>query len=73
MSKTRIRIQANLEQPWKLQDATIEIDRGARTFTIRPLRSRRTYTMDLGTLSELIVRKHQIAEAAQLRAEKKRK
>jgi hypothetical protein len=35
--------------------ATIEIDRGAGTVTVRPTRQRTTYTLPLATVAELVL------------------
>lgn len=53
--------------------ATIEVDRGAGLFTVRPLRRRQTYTLPLSTVAEMVLWRIVKAEAAEKRAAKRRK
>jgi hypothetical protein len=44
------------------QEATVTIDRAKGLFIVRPLRSRRTYTMPLAALAEICVQRCIVAE-----------
>jgi hypothetical protein len=48
-----------------LPEATVEIDRGTNTFTVRPLRSHRTYTLPLATVAEIVLWRIARVEAAE--------
>jgi hypothetical protein len=49
----------------------VYVDRDSLTFTVKPLRRRRTYQLPLSTVAEIVVGKIIKAEIAALRAAKK--
>jgi hypothetical protein len=56
----------------KPQEGTVSIDRKLGLFIVRPLRRRRTYTLPLANVAEIVVSKCIKAEVAAKRAAKKR-
>jgi hypothetical protein len=59
----------------KTQDATVTIDRAARTFEVRCLRRRRVYVLPLDAVAERVVRGiifAEVMEAKRQKAAKKR-
>jgi hypothetical protein len=55
------------------REASVWVDRGALTLTVKPLRRRREYTLPLSTVAEMIVSKIVKAEVAEQRRLKKTK
>lgn len=54
-----------------VQEATVLVDRAAGLFTVRPLRRRKTYTLPLSTIAEIVVARITKAEVAREKAEKR--
>ena len=52
---------------------TVTVDRAAGLFEVRPYRSRKTYTLPLSTVAEIVVQKIIMAEVAERRAAKRKK
>jgi hypothetical protein len=52
--------------------ATVEIDRGADTITVRPYRRRKEYTLPLSTVAEMVIWRIVQGEVAAKRAAKRR-
>lgn len=54
-------------------EATVEIDRGAGLFSVRPLRSRRVFTLPLALLAEICVQRIIRQEIAERKAARRKK
>lgn len=55
----------------RVQEATVVIDRDAGLFSVRPLRSRKLYTLPLATVAEITVQRIIKAESAERRRSRK--
>lgn len=53
------------------EKGTVEVDRTAKTFSVRPYRAHRQYTMNLSDVASFVVRTVIRAEAAERKAAKK--
>lgn len=60
---TKFRIRARLDMASQESDGKVYIDRASSTFSVRRLRSRRTFTLPLSTVAEMVVRTIIAAEA----------
>jgi hypothetical protein len=54
------------------QEATVTVERATQLFSVRPLRRRRTYTLPLATVAEIVTARIIKAELAERRAARKR-
>jgi hypothetical protein len=54
MSVSRSRVEGSFDKAGGSQVATVEIDRARGLFSVRPLRSRRVYTLPLSTVAEIV-------------------
>jgi hypothetical protein len=52
--------------------ATVEVDRAAGLFTVRPLRRRRTFTLPLAAVAEMVIWRIVRAEVAERRAARRK-
>jgi hypothetical protein len=71
-SKARFRVVGRFDMASKMQEATVTVDRDARTFEVRPLRRHRTYVISLAAVAELVVRRIIAAEVAEKKKAKKK-
>lgn len=71
MSVARFRVSGRLDMAARLGYGTVEIDRNAGLFSVRPLRRRRIYTLPLGTVADMVCRSIIQAEAAEKRRTRK--
>lgn len=65
--RAHFRVSAQLDKG-RAQAGTVTIDRGSALFSVRPLRSRRAYTLPLGVVASIVVAKLLKAELAEKRA-----
>lgn len=70
MSKSRFRTYSSLD---KAPGATVTIDRGALTFSVRPLRRKREFTLPLHVVAEMVWWRIVKAELVEKKAAKKAK
>jgi hypothetical protein len=64
VSVAKFRIKAQKSGQFNGADeATVEIDRGSQTITIRPLRQRTTFILPLADVAESIIWRHVRADA----------
>lgn len=61
----RFRIMGRLDGAGRPMEGTVEIDRAALLFAVRPLRRRRVYRLQLGDVATLVVQMILKAEAAE--------
>jgi hypothetical protein len=73
MSVARFPVFGSLDRAGGARPGTVLIDRGAGTFAVRPQRSRRTYTVSLSIVADIIVERILKAEMREKAADKKRK
>lgn len=71
MSIARFKTIGQFDQSY-IQSATIEIDRGANLISVRPKGRRRTYTLPLSTVAEIICWRVIRAELLEKKREKAR-
>lgn len=70
MRRARFRIVGRLDGATQ---GTVEIDRAAGLFTVRPFRRRKTATLPLVTVAEMVLWRIARADAAEKRAARKRR
>jgi hypothetical protein len=68
----RFRVVGRLDAASRRQEGTVTISRTALTFSVRPLRRRRTYVLPLSTVAEIVCQRQLRAELAERRAEKRK-
>ena len=54
MRIARAKVEGSFDKAAGQQTATVEIDRDRGLFSVRPLRSRRVYTLPLATVAEIV-------------------
>lgn len=52
--------------------ATVEIDRASDLITVRPLRRRKTYTLPLASVAEMVIWRFARAEAAEKQSKRRK-
>jgi len=67
----KFRIFGRLDHAVRAQQGTVVISRSAGIFTVRPYRRRRTYTLPLATVAEIVCQRIIRAELAERKAAKK--
>ncbi len=72
MKNIHLRVVGQLDMS-RPQEGTVTIDRAAGLFTVRPLRSRRTYTLPLSTVAEIVAHRLIKSELEERRRVKKRR
>jgi hypothetical protein len=73
MSIARFRVYGRMDRAGGGKAGTVEIDRGAETFAVRPHRSRRAYTVSLSLVADIVIEKILKAEVREKEAAKKKK
>lgn len=73
MRKAKFKVFGSLDRGGGARAGTVTIDRKAGTFAVRPLRSRREYTLSLSTLADIAVERIIKAELREKQKEKKRR
>mgnify|MGYP001564365114 CR=1 FL=1 len=73
MRRARLRVIGRFDAASRTQEATVEIDRAALLFSVRPLRRRRTYVLPLATVAEIVCQRIIKAEVAERLAAKRRR
>lgn len=68
--KSRFKVYGQLDRGGHPISGTVEIDRKAGTFTVRPHRSRKTYTTALSVVADIIVQRMVKAEVREKEKEK---
>jgi len=68
--KSRFKVVGTFDIAGGLQTATVEIDRVAGLFSVRPLRRRKTYVLPLSTVAAMVCRQIILAEHREKRAAK---
>lgn len=74
--KSRFKVYGSLDRAGRLVSGTVEIDRKAETFTVRPKRSRKVYTTNLSLVADIVVEriiKAELREKAREKAKAKGK
>jgi hypothetical protein len=71
MSVAKFTVQAQLDGAGGAKKGTVSIDRTTGLVTVRPSRSRSTYTAKLADIADLIVKKALMAGAAEMFSPKK--
>jgi len=72
MRPARVRVVGRFQFASKPTEATVTIDRELRLFSVRPLRSRREYTLPLATMAEIAFQRVVRAETVDKRRQKGR-
>lgn len=70
MTKHHIRLEGKFDQA---PGATVTIDRGAETFSVRPLRRKRAYTLPLRDIAQMVLYRITVAELREKKRAKKAK
>lgn len=70
MKRARFSIVARLDGA-RVQRGTVVVERSVDMFSVRPLRRRRTYSLPLSVVAQLVVERVIKAEVAAKRAERK--
>lgn len=73
MSTARFPVTGTLDSAGGRQRGTVLIDRESGMFTVRPLRRKKTYELDLGTVATMVCRALILAELREKKAAKKAK
>ena len=68
---SRYRVVGRLDGCGRPQVGTVAIDRASGLISVRPLRRRRTYTLPLATVAEMVCQRVIRAELAERRAAKR--
>jgi len=71
--KATFRVRGRLDRAGGVRDGTVTIDRSDGTFTVRPLRSRRVYTLPLSVVADVVVRAILLGDAAEKLSKRKRR
>ena len=66
----RFRVVGTFDMASAAQVATVEVDRDVATFSVRPLRRKRKYSLPLATVAAMVVRLIVQAELREKRAAK---
>lgn len=62
VARFKVRQAVPMDDASKPQTATVEVDRAAELFTVRPFRRRRAYTLPLNRVAQMVVRGILLAE-----------
>ncbi len=57
MRPARARVVGRFHHAARITEGTVTLDRGAGLFTVRPLRSRKVYTLPLDRVAEMVVQR----------------
>jgi hypothetical protein len=68
----RFAVIGRLDNAARPQAGTVIVSRTSGTFTVRPYRRRRTYTLPLSTVAEIVCQRILRAELAERKATKKK-
>lgn len=71
MSRSRYRVMGRLDGAGGARVGTVTIDRHTGIFEVRPLRRRRTFSMPLSTVADMVCRAIIFSEMHERRAAKK--
>jgi hypothetical protein len=71
MSIARFRVSGRLDSASRYQEGTVTVERNSGLFVVRPLRRRRTYTLPLSTVAEIVCQRIIRAEVTSKKAERK--
>ncbi len=63
----RARVVGRFDQASRVQEATVTIDRAGGLFSVKPLRRRRSYTLPLAKVAEIVCQRVILAELAEKR------
>jgi hypothetical protein len=70
MSKSKFKLEGKFDMA---DGVTVTIDRGSRTFSVRPCRRRREYVLPLREVAEMVFFRIAKAEAAEKMANRRRR
>ena len=73
MTCARFPVTGSLDGTGRRQRGTVTIDRETGTFTVRPLRRKKTYELPLSVVADLVCKTIIISELRERRAAKKAK
>lgn len=70
MAKSRFKVVGTFDIAGGLQTATVEIDRAAGLFSVRPYKRRKVYTLPLSVVAAIVCQRIIVAEVREKRAAK---